>query len=102
MNNNLFASLLRTFADNIEAGNTNATEGELIELCDQLAFIMNPEEKLSKYQAAKILGMSTKTFDYHVAKGNIPKPRSQQGFKEVFWYRRDIINFKEEKDGNSK
>lgn len=98
MNNNLFASLLRTFADNIEAGNTNATEGELIELCDQLAFIMNPEEKLSKYQAAKILGMSTKTFDYHVAKGNIPKSRSQQGFKEVFWYRRDIINFKEERN----
>ena len=102
MKSNLFASLLRTFADNIESGNTNATEGELIELCDQLAFIMNPEEKLSKYQAAKILGISTKTFDYHVVKGNIPKPRSQQGFKEVFWYRRDIINFKEEKDGNSK
>lgn len=84
MNNNLFASLLRTFADNIESGNTNATEGELIELCDQLAFIVNPEEKLSKYQAAKILGMSTKTFDYHVAKGNIPKPRSQKDLRKYF------------------
>ena len=98
MSNKLFASLLRTFADNIDSGNTNATEEELIDLCDQLAFIMNPEEKLSKYQSAKILGMSIKTFDYHVAKGNLPKPRSQQGFKEVFWYRRDIINFKKERD----
>ena len=63
MNNKLFASLLRTFADNIEAGNTNATEDELIEICDQLGFIMNPETKLSKYQAANLLGISYKTFE---------------------------------------
>ena len=99
--NKLIAKLLRTFADNVESGNTNATEDELIEVCDWLSFIINPESKVSKYQAAKALGISTKTFDYYVAKGDIPKPRSQQGFKEVFWYKRDIIKFKEERDARS-
>ena len=101
MNNRTIASILRTFADSIEAGNTNASEDELIEICDQLGFIMNPETKLSKYQAANLLGISYKTFDYYVSKGDIPKGKEQQGFKEKFWYKRDIIKFKKEKDGNS-
>ena len=71
MNNRTIASILRTFADSIEAGNTNASEDELIEICDQLGFIMNPETKLSKYQAANLLGISYKTFDYYVSKGEI-------------------------------
>lgn len=95
--NSLIARILRTFADNIESGNTNATEDELIEVCDWLAFVMNPESKVSKYQAAKAFGMSHKTFDYHVSKGDIPKGREQQGFKEKFWYKRDIIKYKENK-----
>jgi hypothetical protein len=41
--------------------------------------------------------MSHKTFDYHVSKGDIPKGREQQGFKEKFWYKRDIIKYKENK-----
>jgi hypothetical protein len=45
--------------------------------------------------------MSYKTFDYHVSKGDIPKGHEQQGFKEKFWYKRDIIKFKENKDGKS-
>ena len=96
--NLLFASILRTFADNIESGNTNATEDELIELCDSLGYIMNPETKLSKYQAANLLGINHKTFDYYVSKGDIPKGKEQQGFKEKFWYKRDIIKFKERKN----
>lgn len=101
MFNKTIAGILRTFADNIDSGNTNATEDELIDLCDQLGFIMNPESKLSKYQAAKLLDVNHKTFDYYVSKGYIPKGRDQQGFKEKYWYRRDIIKYKEERDGGT-
>lgn len=45
---------------------------------------MNPESKISKYQAAKILNVNYKTFDYYVSKGYIPKGMEQQGFKEKF------------------
>lgn len=98
MTNKIIANVLRMFADSIDAGNTNATEAELIEICDQLGFIINSEAKLSKYQAAKILEVNNKTFDYYVSKGYIPKGMKQQGFKEKFWYKRDIIKFKESKD----
>ena len=80
----IIAQILRTFADNLDAGNTNATEDELIEICDQLGYIMNPETKLSKYQAAELLDVNHKTFDYYVTKGYIPKGKDQQGFKEKF------------------
>lgn len=98
MDNKLIANIIRTFADSIDAGNTKATEAELIEICDQLSFIMNPETKLSKYQAIKLLGISRATFDNYVAKGLIPKGMEQQGFKEKFWYKRDLIKFKEENE----
>lgn len=77
-------NVLRTFADNIDAGNTNASEDELTELCDHISFIVNPESKLSKYQAIKFLGISRATFDNYVAKGLIPNGMEQQGFKEKF------------------
>lgn len=101
MDNKLIANIIHTFANSIDAGNTNATEDELVEICDQLGFIMNPESKLSKYQAAKLLGVNHKTFDYYVSKGYIPKGRDQQGFKEKYWYRRDIIKYKEERDAGA-
>jgi hypothetical protein len=84
MNKKIIAEFLRTLADSIEVGNTNATEDELLEVCDQLGFVMNPESKLSKYQASQLLEINHKTFDYYVAKGYIPKGKDQQGFKEKF------------------
>ena len=98
MKNALLASLLRSIADNIDAGNTNATEEELMEMCDYLGFISNPEGKLSKYQAIKFLDISRSTFDNYVAKGIIPKGMEQQGFKEKFWYKKDLIKFKEKQN----
>ena len=74
-------------------------EEELLELCDAIGFMINPESKLSKYQAIKFLGISRATFDNYIAKGLIPKGMEQQGFKEKFWYKRDLVKFKQEKDG---
>ena len=86
------------FADNIDAGNTNATEEELLEMCNYLGFITDPEGKLSKYQAIRFLGISRATFDNYIAKGLIPKGMEQQGFKEKFWYKKDLLKFKEARD----
>ena len=95
MTSKIITQLLRNLADNIDAGNTNASEEELLEMCDYLGFISNPEGKLSKYQAIKFLDISRATFDSYVSKGLIPKGMEQQGFKEKFWYKRDLIKFKE-------
>lgn len=84
MNKKLISDSFRQFADSIDAGNTNASESELLELCDTIGFIINPESKLSKYQAIKFLGISRATFDNYITKGLIPKGMEQQGFKEKF------------------
>ena len=90
----LIAHSLHHFADEIDAGNTNASESELLELCDYLGFITDPEGKLSKYQAIKFLGISRATFDNWVKEGKIPEGRKEQGFKEKFWIRNDLDKIK--------
>ena len=87
------------FADSIDAGNTNATEEELLEMCNYLGFITDPEGKLSKYQAIRFLGISRATFDNYITRGLLPKGMEQQGFKEKFWYKRDLLKFKEKYNG---
>lgn len=95
----LIAQQLRMFADSIDAGNTNATEEELLEMCNYLGFITDPEGKLSKYQAVRFLGISRATFDNYITRGLLPKGMEQQGFKEKFWYKRDLLKFKEKYNG---
>jgi hypothetical protein len=43
-----------------------------------------------------------KTVDYYVRKGYIPHGRQEVGFKEIFWYKKDILKFKEIKDSKKK
>lgn len=52
--------------------------------------ITNKNEKLSKYQACKYLKVSRATFDNYVRAGKIPKGRKQIGFKELYWYKKDL------------
>ena len=94
----ILASLLRSIADNLDAGNSNITEDEMMELCEMIGNASNPEEKISKYQTADLLGVNHKTIDYYVRKGYIPHGRQEIGFKEIFWYKKDILKFKEIKD----
>ena len=82
--NKSISKFFRDIADNVEANNTYASEDELLEICDMIGFMVNPESKLSKYQAVKFLGISRATFDNYVAKGLLPKGMEQQGFKEKF------------------
>ena len=44
----------------------------------------NTENKYSKYQSCKYLGISRATFDRYVKEGLIPPGKKQQGFKEIF------------------
>lgn len=94
----ILAHLLRNLADNIDAGNSNITESEMLEICEMISNSSNPEEKISKYQTAELLGVNHKTIDYYVKKGYIPRGRQEIGFKEIFWYKKDVLKYKEVKD----
>ena len=81
-------SILVSLIDGMDAGNTNLTDDEMVFLTDTLRAFT--DDKISKYQAARYLGLNEKQFDYKVSKGEIPPGRKQIGFKEKFWYRSDL------------
>ena len=80
----ILAHLLRNLADNIDAGNSNITEDEMMSLCELINNVSNPNEKISKYKTADLLGVNHKTVDYYVKKGYIPHGKQEVGFKEIF------------------
>lgn len=65
------------------------SKSEFQELAELLIRI--GEEKLSKYQACKLVNCSRATFDNLVRDGKIPKGKKQIGFKELYWNKSEIL-----------
>lgn len=92
----IIKELLLKIINDIDTGNSNLSAKECEEVIDYLSFISNKNEKLSKYQACKYLNIiSRATFDNYVREGKIPKGRKQQGFKELFFYKKDLDKYLE-------
>ena len=83
------SNILRKCADSLDAGNTPLEEKEMEYLLDAVRYVT--EERLSKYQVAQKLNFdNTKKVDYLVSTGRLRKGRKQPGFKEIFWYPKDL------------
>lgn len=91
----IIRELLLKIINDIDTGNSNLSAEECKEIIEHLTEISNKNEKLSKYQACKYLNISRATFDNYVRDGRIPKGRKQQGFKELFFYKKDLDKFVE-------
>lgn len=89
----LIKELLLKIVNDIDTGNSNLSTEECEEVIEYLSEITNKNEKLSKYQACKYLKVSRTTFDNYVRANKIPKGRKQIGFKELFWYKKDLDKF---------
>lgn len=92
---NLIKKLLLRIIDDIDTNNSNLSAEECEEVLEYLSTITNKNEKLSIYQACKYLKISRATFDNYVREKKIPKGRKQQGFKELFYYKKDLDLCKE-------
>lgn len=93
-------NLLLKIVDNIDAGNSNITENEAMELAKILQSYTDKTIKMSKYQACQYLNVSRATFDNYVREGNLPRGKKEAGFKELFWQAKDLDLFKERMKGN--
>lgn len=82
--------LLLQVMDDIDTGNSNISKEDEERIIKFLKDITDKSEKLSKYQACKYLNISRATFDNLIRDGKIPKGRKQQGFKELFWIKKDL------------
>lgn len=74
----------------IDAGNSNLDEAEELEILSTINTVMDKNVKLSKYQACDYLGVSRATFDNYVREGKLPKGKKEQGFKELFWTKKEL------------
>lgn len=91
---NILKCALEHVIDNIDSGNSRADEEQLDEILDIVNKATNTQNKLSKYQSCKYLGVSRATFDNWVRDGKIPEGRKEQGFKEKFWITSDLDKVK--------
>ena len=90
---NLIRSLLQKCIDRIDAGNSNISADEEIEIIELLKKYTDKDRKLSKYQACKYLNMSRATFDKYIREGKMPKGKKEAGFKELFYMESDLRKF---------
>lgn len=86
-------NLLLKIVDNIDAGNSNITESEAMELVKVLQSYTDKTIKMSKYQACQYLNISRATFDNYVREGRLPRGKKESGFKELFWTQKDLDGF---------
>ena len=99
---NLIKKILLKIVDDIDAGNSNISEKEALELTKVLQSYTDKTSKLSKYQACQYLNMSRASFDNYIREGKIPQGKKEAGFKEKFWIKKDLDNIKKKVYGNIK
>lgn len=86
--------LLLNIIDDIDAGNSNADEEELLQIVSALRKYTRKDMPMSKYQAYTYLNISRATFDNLVRDGKLPPGKKIVGFKELVWYKKDLIRVK--------
>ena len=93
----IIKKLLEQIIDNIDAGNSNLSEQEQIDIIKQLKQYTEKDVPMSKYQAFNYLHISRATFDNLVREGKIPQGKKQQGFNELQWFKKDLDAYRENK-----
>lgn len=89
----LLAGHLRKVAEDIDAGNSNLSEEEALDLFETIRAATDREALMSKYEACRYLNMSKSAFDNYVRRGEIPRGIHRAGFKELGFRRRDLDDF---------
>ena len=86
-------NLLMKIVNDIDAGNSNITEKEAMELTKVLQSYTDKTVKMSKYEACKYLNVSRATFDNYVRAGRLPRGKHEAGFKELSWDKKTLDAF---------
>ena len=85
--------VLLKIVEDIDAGNSNIDEDEAVKIIKALREYSRKDKPMSKYQAYTYLNISRATFDNLVREGKLPRGKKVAGFKELHWYKRDLLKF---------
>ena len=93
----ILTQTLRNIADQLDAGNCNLQEKEMLKIMEFISEC-NTERPMSKEQACNFMHLSRSAFDTRIAKGEIPRGRKRSGFKELVWFEDELeeakLNYK--------
>ena len=84
----IIAKFLRESADNIENNTCGLTNDELLDLATSIIHI-----EMNKTEASEYLNMSTRSFDRHIEKGELPQGVHVRGNKNLTWFKDELINY---------
>ena len=82
--------LLLKVVNDIDTGNTELSDKEMMEIVDVLKRYNFRDKFISKYQAYTYLNLRRAQFDNLVREGIIPRGQKAEGFKELQWSLKDI------------
>lgn len=80
------SKLLRQIADKIDGGTCELDEEQAMNIMSTIG-----HEPLSKDAACSYLNISRSKFDSLVADGKLPKGKKRRGFKELVWFKDELI-----------
>lgn len=83
----MITRLLRDTADKLDAGNSEISETEAMDIAEALC-----HHVMSKDTACKYLNMSRSRFDDLIRMKKLPKGRKRIGFKELVWFQDELDN----------
>ena len=92
--NSFIAKILRDIANKLDNDTCELTEDEAMDIVNILA-----HEALSKEEACIYMNLKTSRFDDLVRDGIIPKGIKRKGWKELRWYKNDLIKVIKERKG---
>lgn len=81
----MLARLLRETANRIDAGNSEITDSEAMDIMGLFS-----HEVMSKAKACEYLNISRSRFDDLVREKKLPKGRKRVGFKELVFYKDEL------------
>lgn len=90
----LVKKLLSQVIDDIDTGNCNASEEEMMELYNLIMKFKQDSEYLTKEESARYLHISRATFDRKIKQGEIPEGKSRAGLKEKFWSKATLNRYR--------
>ena len=91
--------LLLNIIQSIDAGNSNITEKEALEIIDVIKHYTDTTQYYNRTQAAKYLNCSVQSFDLYRKEGKIPKGTKQAGGVRQ-WTKKELDQFIEKNKKN--
>lgn len=96
VNDEILGNALIAVGKRVKAGKCEMTQEQMDQVFNGIQDAV--DIPISKEQACSMLGISRSTFDAKVLAGELPKGQHRRGFKELVYYKRDIIKYSKEKE----